>query len=119
MSDLWARIEHLRRFPTLHVPAHLRMSAEQIRAEIATLSPADRDRMNTEIDEIYRRLRREQNRRSPEDTGAIFTAIAGFGAVLASPFVDAASDDLFLTGMMLLVVTIIGWVIARHFRYRR
>jgi hypothetical protein len=113
-DDLWARIEALRERPFRPIPPELRASPEEIRASIANMTPEERDRMYAEVEDIQRRLRRP-----PEDVAAIFTFLAGLAAIAASPFVGDVSDDTFLVGTVLLVVTIIGWVAATRMRYRR
>lgn len=117
--DLWSRIEALRERPVPEIPPHLRMSAEQIRAEIANMTPDERNRLNAELDAIYLQLHRENHRREPEDVAAIFSFVAGLGCVIASPFVGDVGDTTYLAGGVLLVITIISWAIARRFRYRR
>lgn len=115
--DIWARLEEARQRPQLPLPPHLRMTPAQICAEVAQMTPEERERAYTELNEIYRALHRQ--RRDPEDVTAIFSFIAGLGCIIASPFLGDTGDSAYLAGGVLLVITVISWAISRHFRYHR
>jgi hypothetical protein len=118
-EDLWNHLEAMRNRPVPPRPAHLRMSAAQMRARIDAMPQDKQDRLCAEAETIYRQLIRSRRwyRRHPEDVAAIFTFAAGLGAIAISPFIG--SDLTYLTGGALLLITLISWAVARHFRYHR
>jgi hypothetical protein len=118
-EDLWNHLEAMRTRPIPPRPAHLRMTPAQLRARLDAMPQDKQDQLYAEAETIYRQLMRSRRwyRRDPEDLAATFTFGLGLGAIAISPFVG--SDVTYLTGGALLVITLISWAIARHFRYHR
>lgn len=114
----WRQLEAMRDRPVPPRPAHLHMTADELRARIDAMPPDKRDRLDAEAEKIHRQIARSRRwyRRNPQDVAAIVSVALGIGCIAVSPFIG---DISYLTGAALLVITVVSWAIARHFRYRR